>query len=196
MRHIFLVLIFSTLFASQHSQAQKKNVLTPYQANLQSCLDKNFDVKKISNNKNLYKGIEQFYALITSETLYREVLYMQKRELKKLKYAGGVIQIFKVLDEDDSLSLLSSEKFGEKKEDNLPRHKMRSAEERINQLLFRADIKSDFQKIKETRAKDLLLNIVWADKEIQSLNVELLSGKKVLSCIQKELIDICNCKER
>ncbi|MEK6628987.1 MAG: hypothetical protein AABY53_10205 [Bdellovibrionota bacterium] len=200
MGRIFIAFTFScvTLLSSQPSQAHKKIVLTPYQSNLKSCLDidKNLDVKKINNNKKLYKYIEQFYALVTSETLYREVLYTQKRELKKLKFADGVIQIFKVLDEDDSISLLSSEKFGDKKEDYQVRHKIRSSEGRINQLLVRADIQSDFQKIKETRAKDMLLNIVWADKEIQSLNIEFLAEKKALSCIQKELIDICNCQSR
>lgn len=198
MWRIFLALIFSyfSLFTSQHCQAQKKTVLTPYQSNLQSCLDKNFDIQKINTNKKLYKSIEQFYALITSETLYREVLYAHKRELKKLKYADGLIQIFKVLDEDDSVSLLSSEKFGEKKEDYQARHKMRSVEERINQILFRANITSDFQRIKETRAKQLVLNIVWTDGQIKSLNIEFLADKKALNCTQKELIDICNCQNQ
>jgi len=138
--------------------------------------------------------IEKFYALSTSETLYREVLYSQKGEQKKLKFEDGLIQIYRIDDEDDSLSLLSSEKFGERVEDYQVRHKLRNAEARINQLLFRADIKSDYQKIKETRAKQVVLNIIWSDSQIKSLNIEFSGAKKVLSCIQKEQADICTCR--
>ena len=174
--------------------AEKKFVLSPFQANVQDCIDKKIDIRKIDSNKKLYEAINQFYALTSNETLFREVVYSMKGEQKKLKFEDGVIQIYNVIDEDDSLKLVSSEKFDEKKVDYQSRHKIKSAEARINQLLFRADIKSDYQKIKEVRAKQLELNIIWSDNQIKSLYISFLGEKKVLSCMQKEQTDICNCR--
>jgi len=196
MRLIIFIFIGASQFIGPNVWAIKKAVLTTYQNSLFDCLDKKIEIKKIDNHKKLYKNIELFYTLLTSETVYREVLYTQKNELKKLKYEAGVIQIFKILDEDDSLSLLLTEKFSEKNEDYQARHKIRTAEARISQLLFRADIKSDFQKIKETRAKHLHINVVWVDNKIKSLNIEFLNEKKTLNCIQKEQIDICSCRKQ
>lgn len=191
MKFFFLL---SWLLFSHNSWAQKKETLTPFQTNIQRCVDKKIDVKSIDNNKKLYDAIEQFYALSSSETLYREVQYTQKGELKKLKLEDGVVQIFNVEDEDGTIKLLSTEKFGEKKEDNLVRYKFRSVEAKMNQLLFRADIKSDYQKIKETRSKKVVLNIIWSDNQIISLNIDFLREKKVLNCLLKEQSDICNCR--
>lgn len=189
-----LLVLIVFCFYSQFILAEKKIVLTPFQTNIKDCVDKKIDVQKINSNKKLYQAIEKFYALSTSETVFREVLYSQKGEQKKLKYENGLIQIYRIDDEDDSLSLLSSEKFGERAVDYQARHKLRNAESRINQLLFRADIKSDYQKIKETRAKQVVLNIIWSDNQIKSLNIEFSGAKKVLNCIQKEQTDICSCR--
>ena len=190
----FILLFQFFLYFGQVSWAQKKTVLTPLQTNIQACVDKNIDVLKINDNKKLYKSIEQFYTLSSSETVYREVLYSQKGAQKKLKYEDGVIQIYEVSGDDDIVNLVSSEKFGEKKDDYYVRHKVRSAEARMNQLLFRANIQSDYQKIKETRAKQVILEIIWSDDQIKSLNIEFLGEKKVLNCIQKDQSDICNCR--
>ena len=180
-------------FYSQLCLAQK-NILTPFQINLQACVDTKIDVKKIDSSKKLYSVIEQFYALATSETLYREVIYTLKGEQKKMKYENGLIQIFSVVDDDDTFALMSTEKYGTEKVDNPLRYKVRSVEARINQLLFRADIKSDYQKIKETRAKQVDLNVTWSDGQIKSLNIEFLATKKTLNCVQKDLTDICTCQ--
>lgn len=188
----FLVICFC-LFSGK-AWAEKKFVLSPFQANVQDCIDKKIDIKKIDSNKKLYDSINQFYPLLSFETIFREVVYSMKGEQKKLKFEDGVIQIFNVIDEDDSLKLVSSEKFDEKKAYYQARHKIRSAEARMNQLLFRADVKSDYQKIKEIRAKQLELNIIWSDGQIKSLNIDFLGEKKVLSCMQKEQTDICNCR--
>lgn len=190
----FILFFQFFLYFGQFGWAQKKIVFTPLQTNIQACVDKKIDILNIDNNKKLYKAIAEFYTLSSSETLYREVSYSQKGEQKKLKYENGVIQIFSVSGEDDIVKLVSSEKFGEKKDDYHVRHKMRSAEARMNQLLFRADIQSDYQKIKETRAKQVVLEIIWSDEQIKSLNIEFLGEKKVLNCIQKDQSDICNCR--
>lgn len=184
----FLVLSISFAFA------QKKFVMSPFQSNVQNCLESKIDIKKIDTNKKLYEAIKLNYPLTSFETLFREVEYAMKGEQKKLKFEDGVIQIFNVVDEDEVLKLVSSEKFDENKPGALTRHKIRSAEARINQLLFRANIKSDFQKIKEVRAKKLELNIVFADNEIKSLAIEFTGEKKVLNCQQKDQTDFCTCR--
>ena len=196
MKFLFSVFLMGVVagLTSEPAQAQKKFVLSPFQANIQNCIDKKINIEKIDTNKKLYEAVKQFYPLTSFETLFREVEYSIKGEQKKLKFEDGIIQIFKVEDEDDVLKLLSSEKFDENKPGALTRHKIRSAEARINQLLFRADIKSDFQKIREVRAQKVELNIVLADSQIRSLAIEFSGEKKVLSCLQKDQTDICNCR--
>lgn len=80
-------LFFLTLFVFA-AHAVKKEKLTPYQSQLQMCLDPKIDVSKINNNKALYKTMSSFYSLVFSKTTYREVLYKQNEELKKLKFDG------------------------------------------------------------------------------------------------------------
>ena len=190
-------LVFVLCLAS-FAQAQKKFVLSPFQSNVQNCIDSKINIEKIDTNKKLYDSIKQFYPLTSFETLFREVEYSMKGEQKKLKFEDGIIQIFHVEGEDEVLKLVSSEKFDENRHSVLTRHKVRSAEARMNQLLFRADIKSDFQKIKEVRAKKLELNIVFSDSHIKSLAIEFTGEKpgekKVLNCQQKDQTDICNCR--
>lgn len=191
MKFFFVLGVF--LYA-QLIMAQKKAVLAPFQASIKECLNKSIDVKKIDTNKKLYDVVKQHYPLSSNETLFREVSYSLKGQEKKLKFEDGVIQIYDVNEDDESLKLTSSEKFDENKVDALSRHKIRSADARINQLLFRADIKSDYQKTKEIRSKQVELNIIWSDNQIKSLNIDFLTEKKVLSCLQKDRTDICNCR--
>lgn len=190
-----LIFLGFNLFFAGPSWAQK-NALTPFQVHLSSCLNKKIDVRKIGNNNKLYKTIEQFYNLRTSETLYREVVYKQKEENKKLKYENKLIQIFKILDADESLLLVSSEKFIEKKDSYVTRHKIHNVDARIDQLLIQAEIRSDYRKIRETRSKQVILNMTWSNGEIKLLRAEFggeKDKKKVLSCTQQELADICSC---
>ena len=186
------------LCLASFAQAQKKFVLSPFQSNVQNCIDSKINIEKIDTNKKLYDSIKQFYPLTSFETLFREVEYSMKGEQKKLKFEDGIIQIFNVEGEDEVLKLVSTEKFDENRHSVLTRHKVRSAEARMNQLLFRADIKSDYQKIKEVRAKKLELNIVFSDSHIKSLAIEFTGEKpgekKVLNCQQKDQTDICNCR--
>jgi hypothetical protein len=190
MKFIFVILIMCSFI--NFAWAQKKTKLNPFQVNLQNCFGTQIDVLKINSSKKLYKAIEQSYSLINSETTFREVVYKQKGELKKLKYEAGQIQIFKV-DEDENSTLLSNEKIGQKTEGYELRQKSLTPEARISQLLFRADIRSDFIKVKEARVKQLELNIVWSDSRIKSLTVLFGTEKKTLTCNQIETADICNC---
>ncbi len=188
----FFVLLF-VIFSVSSAIAEKKFVLSPFQANVQKCIDSKIDIKKIDSIKKLYEKISEFYTLSSFETLFREVSYSVKGEQKKLKFEDGTIQIFNVIDDDETFKLIFTEKFNEKRPDYLARHKIRSVEARMNQLLFRADIKTDFQKIKEVRAKQLELNLVWSESQIKSMNIDFVGDKKVLNCQQKDQTDICNC---
>ena len=183
--------------APQKIGFQKRNVLTPFQVQLQACLNPKVDVAKIDNNQSLYENISKFYKLLSSETLYREVSYIQGAESKKLKYEDGLIQIFKVLD-DGSLKLHSSEKFSDALKNNESRHKILSktlsVESYMNQLLLQADIKSDSQSLKEIRSSQLILKMIWSDKQIKSMEFSFIEQKKTLNCLKKELADICSCR--
>jgi hypothetical protein len=169
--------------------------ITPYQSILQQCLDKKVDVLKINTNKELYKVIENFYPLVSSDILYREVFYTQKDVLKKLKLEAGKIQIY-TLDEDDNPTLLSSEKVGDVNQGNELRHKALSTEARMNQLLFRANISSDYSKVREIRSKQVSLNMEWSDTQIKSMDIALGTLKKSLNCQQVESQDICTCADK
>lgn len=192
----FCFLVLCLMIFSQSGYALKRDVISPFQKNIQDCVDKSINVKNINNSKQLFEAIKQFYPLLTSETLFREVQYLQKNMAKKLRYENGVIQIFKFEDPDDKAELVLSEKFGETTEDYQMRHKIRSVEARINQLLFRADITSDYQKIKETRAKGLALEINWADQQIKSIKIDFNESQKTLNCMQQDRVDICSCKSQ
>lgn len=175
--------------------AIKRNVMSPFQLSIKECFaNSSIDIRKINGNQKLYEVLDQNFSLQTSETLFREVEFSKKGENKKLKYEDGLIHIFKVDDEDESLKLLSSEKFSDFTEDYKMRHKIRSVESRLAQLLFQAEIKTDYQKIKETRSKQVLVSVFWADKQIRNLNVEFLGLNKVLNCQQKDQLDICTCR--
>jgi hypothetical protein len=187
-----IILFLMTYSVLNFAWAQKKVKLNPFQTNLQSCFGTEIDVLKINSYKKLYKAIEQAYSLTNSETIFREVLYKQKGELKKLKFEAGQIQIYRV-DEEQNSTLITTEKMGLKTDGYELRQKPLTPEARINQLLFHADIRSDFIKVKEARVKQLDLSIIWSDSRIKSLRVEFGAGKKALTCNQIEAAEICNC---
>lgn len=189
---LVLTLIFLT---TQNSVAAKKRTLSPFQQSIQDCLGSSFEASSVDSSLKIYKSVEKNNSLLTSETLFREVEYSKKGHRNKLKFENGIIQIFKFDEEDDSLKLENSEKFGENKEHYKMRHEIRSVESRFAQLLFQADIKSDYQKIRETRAQGLVLDLEWSDAQIKSMQIQSDSGKKILKCYQKGQLDICNCRQ-
>lgn len=187
---LFLILLFWGPLSFATVRVPK---LTPYQVSLQSCLGSAIDLQKTDNHRKLYSAIESAYSLVSSELLYREVVYKQRSDLKKLKYENGSINVYEVDEEDDSLKLISTEKVGEDDKTNELRHKPLSAEARIRQLLIRADIRSDFTRVRERRSGGLILNISWSDQQIRSLKIDFSESKKSLNCTQKESADICTC---
>lgn len=180
------------IFVPAATVAQKQYKLTPFQSNLEKCFGDKIDFRKIDSSQKLYKSLSQNFSLQTSETVFREVKYMQKGVLLKLKYEEGVIRIYSI-DDEDNLELISTEKFEAKAGTYGMRHKILTPESKISQLLFQANILEDFQKLKEGRAKQLQLDITMADNQIKTLDIELVAEKKSLKCIRKESSDICSC---
>lgn len=187
------LLVVFFLFNFKTSLAAKKKVLSPFQQNIQQCLGESLELGTAVSSLKIYKLIQKNFSLITSETLYREVEYTKKNERLKLKYENELIQIYKINDEDDSLTLESSEKLGEQVEDYKMRHQIRDIESKFAQLLFQANIKSDYQKQKETRSQGLALDIEWSNGQIKSLQIQSELRSKKLKCSQKGQLDICSC---
>ena len=187
------LLVWADFKTIKNKESLKKKILTPFQTNLRSCLDKKIDLQQIDNYKDLYKVISEYYSLITSETIYREVMFLQNNVLKKLKYENDTLQIFEVLD-DHVLKPIVNEQWSVVLKNNAPNHKKMNLDSYLEQQLFQAEIKSDYQKIKETRSQQVVLNMIWSDKQIKSMQLEFVGQNKSLHCTKKELADICSCR--
>ena len=172
------------------ASAQKRK-LSPYQTNIDRCVTSKASVAKIDSNKKLYAFLAQNFSLQGSETTFREVLFNEAGEVRKLRYEDGVVKIFKV-SEDESLKKLSTEELGYLPSGGGARYKSKTPEARLNELLAKAEIKNDFTKTVEYRSKQVLLNIIWSDNQIKSISADLPGGKK-LECLRKQAADICEC---
>ncbi|MGZ3725368.1 MAG: hypothetical protein ACXVBD_06200 [Pseudobdellovibrio sp.] len=193
----FYVLILLTLFSVSVSAQKKPKKLAPFQSNINECFEEQLDLKNIKDAKTLYLEIVKAYTLQASETGYREVIFEQGGEKRKLVYEDGVIQISR-FDAEGKVSLVSTEKLSQGAENTGMRYKINSLEAKIQQQLNRASIKSDYIKTTEYRAKQIVLNLVWVDSGIKNLSVQFgpESGdtKRQLECQKKETADICECK--
>ena len=173
------------------SFAQKRK-LSPYQAKIDECVASKFSVSKIDSNRKLYDALIKNFSLQGSETTFREVLFKEQNEARKLRYEDGVVKIFKIA-EDESLQKISTEELGYKPSGSGVRYRSQTPEARLNELLAKAEIKSDFVKTTEYRSKQVLLNIIWTDNEIKAISADLPGGKK-LECQRKQAADICDCR--
>jgi len=186
-----LLIIATDLSArSQNKQAKP----TPYQQSLQRCLGGQLDGLKLNTHSQLYEVIVKKYPLISSETLYREVIYRLNDEDRKLKFENSQLGLYSV-DPEGAVRLLSTESFLQTPGSDQLRQKRLSPEARIDQLLFRASIKSDYRKMKEQRLQGLVLNVSWSGRILKNLQVEFPESKKILSCSQSGSTDICICKD-
>lgn len=174
---------------------KKVRKLSPFQSRINECFAGQVDVKDLLQLKKLYIQIVNNFTLHASETTFREVVYMQKNEKRKLRYEGGVVSIYRIEDDEKAI-LLSEEKLGETSKassnDSL-RYKTKSPESHLDQILTTAQIKSDFIKTTEYRSKQLTLNLVWSDGVIKNLTAEFANQKNKLDCKKKDSIDICDC---
>lgn len=184
----FFLLIFFVVAA----EASQKKKLSPFQAKIDQCVASKFPVNKIDSSKKLYAALVENFSLQGSETTFREVIYKELGETRKLRFEDGMVRIFRI-DEDESLSKLSTEELGYKPSGSGARYRAKTPEARMNELLAKAEIKSDFAKTTEYRSKQVLLNISWSDNQIKEISADLPGGKK-LECQRKLAADICECR--
>lgn len=192
-RIIFLLLL---LFAGSLSFAQgmaKKKHLSPFQVNIDKCFAGKVSVTGLTDNMKLYLEIVKKFPLQASETTFRELVYIQNGQKKKLRLEDGVVQVFNVA-ENDEVKLVETEDLNKAAVSNGMRYKVNSAEARLNQLLNRANIKSDYVKTTEYRSQEVVLQLVWDNGKIKSMSVEFGVEKPKLECLKKSAADICDCR--
>ena len=192
MKLLFTVLLFSLTVGAQSKKVKK---LSPYQAAIESCFAGSIPAGQINDNKRLYFEISKIYILRASETTFREVTYVEGGTSKKLRFEDGVVQLYEV-DKDQNVNLVKTDSLAQDIKNNSMRYKVNSPEARMNQLLNRAEIKSDFVKTSEYRSKQLSLDLVWSDDQIRKFTAKFEGEKpRTLECVRRESSDICECKK-
>jgi hypothetical protein len=187
--------LFSLIFllsVSVFALDPKNKKLTPFQERINECFSGQIDVKNLVDLKQVYLEIVRNFPLRASETTYREVIYRDGNEKRKLRLEDGVVQIFKI-EADDKVTLISTENITKDAPSDKLRYKTKSPEARLDQLLNRGEIKSDFIKTNEYRSKQLVLNLVWSDGLIREMSVQFGAEKRKLDCQKKSAADICDC---
>lgn len=191
MKIFFLVFL---LCCSALAIDKKNKKLTPFQTRIDQCFTSQIEVKNLLDLKQLYLEIVRKFALRSSETVFREVIYSDSIDTKKLRFEDGVVQIFKI-ESDDKVSLISTESLEKDRQNDKMRYKIKSPEARLDQLLNRSTVKSDFIKTLEYREKQLVLNLVWSDGIIRNLSAQFSAEKLKLDCQKKKIADICDCHD-
>lgn len=187
----FLIFVFSL---SVQAQTKKTKKLSPYQSAIDKCFEGQLPVTDLFENKKLYFEITKLFTLQASETTYREVDYVQDSEKRKLRFEDGVVKIYKV-DSEQNVNLIRTEDMSEAGKHTGMRYKIKSLEAKLNELLNRASIRSDFIKTTEYRSKQLQLELSWDSQNIKKLTARFGPDKKqVLECQRPSTQDICECK--
>jgi len=182
MRKFFFGCVF--IFSFGVYGANRKAVLTPFQKNIQDCLQDEVDVKKLTSMPKIYKYVSDKYFLLSSEILGREVLYKVRNESRKLKFENGKVQLFKILEEeDDQLVAINNE----------VRQRSLTTESYLAQLLLHADIRSDWMKMSEKRSGSTEVVVTTLDGQMKSLLIEKTQAKKKLECLVTDRAESCSC---
>lgn len=187
----FLILFFTC--ASVFALEKKIKKLSPFKDNINRCFEGQLDLAQVKDNKTLYFEITKKFPLQASETTFREVVYTQNTEKRKLVYENGEIYIY-AFDREGKIKLTTQDNLTGNSQNTGMRYKVNSLEAKIKQLLNRAKIQSDYTKTSEFRTKQTTLNIVWSDSAIKNLEVLFSDEKTKLDCQKKENVDICECK--
>lgn len=180
---LFFVLSFF-VFSFTTEASRKSTKLTPFQQNIQDCLQDQVDGKEMISMQKVYDSVAKKYLLLSSEVIGREVSYKVKEESRKLKYEDGKVQLYKILeDEDDRMVPI----------DNDLRQKSLTVEAYMTQLLIHADVRSDWMKSSEKRAGGTSVLISTVDGEMKNLVIEREKMKKKLDCNRSEGVESCSC---
>jgi len=176
MKSFMTFLLF--IFIFHHAVRGTENQLAPFQKNIKLCFKNQIEIKKIKNLNQLYESLNKKFALRTTETIYREVLFKQKSQIKKLKLENGKIALYKVMP-DETIVL----------ENNDARQKGLTEESAMNQLLASSDVQSDWFKVKETRSDRTTLVYYRQDGQLKTLSFE--SARRL-----KHQIFVCAARKR
>ncbi len=172
---------------STSSFAARKNIgLTPFQKNIQNCLQDKIEVRPLSTLQKVFAAVSEKYLLLSSEILGREVLFKVKDETRKLRYENGKLQIYKILEDEEGRSVPI---------DNEVRQKSLTIDSYMAQLLIHADIRSDWMKFSEKRSGSTFVVVTTSDGEIKSLVIERAALKKKLDCKLTDGVDSCSCSD-
>lgn len=175
-----MLALFILFFSSAVFSFQKK--LPPFQKVLNDCFSTDFSSEKISSIPQLYNVIEKKFSLSSSVLLEREVLFKEKDDTRKLKFAGDQWALYRVQDDETLVAI-----------DNGARQKNHAVELTLSQLLIHATVKSDWTKTKEVRSGQRIVTLSRQDAVIKTLQFQIWGQKKSLECAPKEGSDICSC---
>ena len=157
--------------------------LTPFQKNIKQCLNDRVKSSEIKTLEDLYRSIDKAFPLRTNETVEREIVFTEKGESRKLKVIQGKISIYRVLP-NKTIELINND----------ARQKGLTEDSAVNQLLLRADIKSDWLNVRETRSGLATLDYRRQEGQIKSLVFQIAKDKVRLECSNIDLSDICSCR--
>jgi hypothetical protein len=142
------------------------------------------NLQSVKSFSALYAEIQKKYLITSEKTLYRELYFQTKGEKRKIKITNDLVEIFR-MDKNDLPTKLGID----------PRHKNKTTQGLVNQLILNAKIENDWQKTLELRENSLKIEIVRVDQKITQIKV--LSGKNtnVLDCQVVNASEVCLCNK-
>lgn len=163
----------------------QKEILSCFEEKLKSLDTKNLNIKGLKTMNDLYKELENNFSLISSETISRETIYETDRQTKKLKLEQSKISQY-LVKSDGTLEVINVD----------ARQQGLTDEGRMNQILFKVKIKSDWQSVREKRERLSTLEYRKQDGKIIYLSFSSEKLKNNLECQVKEDLDICLCQKK
>ena len=140
----YFAFFLSLLFCA--SSFSKTNVvpLSLFQTQIKDCELDLSDLQAIKSFSALYAEIQKKYLITSEKTLYRELYFQKKGEKRKIKITNDVVEIFR-MDKDDRPTQLGIDS----------RHKNKTTQALVNQLILNAKVENDWQKTLELRENSL-----------------------------------------
>jgi hypothetical protein len=180
----YFALFFSLLFFASSFAKTNVTPLSLFQIQIKDCELDLTDLQTVKSFSALYAEIQKKYLITSEKTLYRELYFQTKGEKRKIKITNDVVEIFR-MDKDGRPTLLGID----------PRHKNKTIQALVNQLILNAKTENDWQKTLELRENSLKIEIVRVDQKITQIKV--LSGKNtnVLDCQVINTSEVCLCNK-
>lgn len=180
----YFAFFLSLLFFACSFAKTNATPLSLFQIQIKDCDLELTDLQTIKSFSALYSEIQKKYLITSEKTLYREMYFQTKGERRKIKITNDVVEIFR-MDKDGRPTPLGID----------PRHKNKTTQALVNQLILNAKTENDWQKTLELRENSLKIEIVRVDQKITQIKV--LSGKNtnVLDCQVVNTSEVCLCNK-